>query len=67
MDHFFKGPGMYKKLEELRLLLNEEKPLQQAGDAKLHFILGAFVTEHDHSSGRQVMMLHLGCNLHVEE
>lgn len=64
---FFKGPEMYKKLEALKRKLNEEKPLRQTRDVEPHFILGAFVTEHEHSSGRQVMLLHLGCNLHVEE
>ena len=58
---------MYKKLDALKRKLNKQKPLQQAGDAEPHFILGAFVTENEHSSGRQVMLLHLGCNLHVEE
>jgi hypothetical protein len=61
---FFKAAQMFRKLDELRELMDRERPLRQIASALDHFIRGAFVTEHGHSSGALVQILHLGCNLH---
>ena len=64
---FFKVAAMFQKLDELRARMNAEKPLQQVARSLDHFIRGAFITEHKHSSGARVQILHLGCNLHVDD
>ena len=62
---FFKVAGLFRKLDEIRARMDEERPLRQLAQALDHFIRGAFVTEHEHASGARVQVLHLGCNLHV--
>jgi hypothetical protein len=63
---FFKVAEMYRKLNELREWMDRERPLRQISSALGHFIRGAFVTEHEHSSGARVQVLHLGCSVHVD-
>lgn len=64
VEFFFKD-GMFVLLERLRAAFEKNKvliitrPPETRGDIK-----GAFVTEHRHSSGALVEVLHLGCNLH---
>ena len=61
---FFKVAEMFRKLGALRERMDQERPHGQVKAALDHFIRGAFVTEHGHSSGARVQILHLGCNLH---
>jgi len=60
---FFKMAEMFLKLDALRKRMDQERPHQQIKTALDHFIRGAFVTEHSHSSGARVQILHVGCNL----
>lgn len=62
---FFKSPEMFEKLAALRQRFDQEKPALQKGDSRDHRILGAFLTEHKHSNGRHIELLHLGCAVRV--
>lgn len=64
---FFKVQGMYPKLAALQKRFDDQPDLGQQGKSRAHhFIKGAFLTTHRHlSSGADVELLHLGCNLHV--
>lgn len=60
---FFNVPVMYTKFIESQKHFDDNYPAEQSRPSQLHFIVGAFVKSHAHSSGREVMILHLGCNL----
>lgn len=64
---FFKCPGMYGKLEDLRRQFDREKPAEQCGASSDHTARGAFITEHLHRSGRCIELLHLGCTVWVSD
>jgi hypothetical protein len=50
----------------LRLHMDETLPLSQKGPCQDHPIRWSFVTVHLHSSGEDLQVGHIGCNLYVE-
>jgi hypothetical protein len=63
---FFKTERMYPKLAAIRARFDKERALKQRGKSRDHFITGAFLTTHPHrTAGTDVVVLHVGCNLHV--
>ena len=63
-DQFLEATEKAIERDALRERMDGERPHRQTTAAVDHFIRGAFVTEHNHSSGTRVQILHLGCNLH---
>lgn len=62
---FFKRPGMYKLLQELKNKFDSTSPLSMKGKTQEHKqIKGAFVSLHTHFTASKVEVLHLGCNLY---
>jgi len=51
---------------KLRLHMDEALPLSQKGPCQDHAIQWSFVTVHLHSSGEELQVGHIGCNLYVE-
>jgi len=51
---------------KLRLHMDETLPLSQKGPCQDHPIRWSFVTVHLHSSGEDLQVGHIGCNLYVE-
>lgn len=64
---YVKKPGIRAKMEKIRTQMDATLPLNQSGPAKDHAIKWAFLTGHRHSSGENVQVGHVGCNLYVEE
>lgn len=61
---FFTVAGMFEKLVVLRREMDKELPeAQTAPSANHRWIAGAFVTVHEHRSGKTVEVLHLGCSV----
>ena len=60
---FFNSAGMYGKLAKMRQQMDKERPLQQTAPSADHKLKGAFLTNHTHSSGSEVELLHLGCSV----
>jgi hypothetical protein len=60
---FFKVAAMYDKLQQLRIDIDTNLPLEQDGASIGHFIKGAFVTSHRHQTGSVVELLHAGCSV----
>lgn len=55
--------GLSKKL---RLHMDDELPLSQRGPCQDHRIQWSFVTVHLHSSGEELQVGHIACNLYLE-
>lgn len=64
---YVKNSGIKGHMEKLRTELDEKKPCNQTGDCVDHEVvkLWSFVSAHEHSSGEEIEVWHLGCNLHV--
>ena len=60
---FIGAAHAFKKMKKLRADLDKKLPLKQKAAAADHFILGGFVTSHEHDSGGVVEILHLGCSV----
>jgi hypothetical protein len=60
---FFKAAGMFAKLARLRQRMDSERPLLQSAPSTDHRINGAFLTNHGHTSGSLIELLHLGCSV----
>jgi hypothetical protein len=52
--------------QKLRLHMDDVLPLSQTGPCQDHQILWSFLTVHLHSSGEDLEVGHIGCNLYVE-
>lgn len=65
---FFKVKEMYNKLASLREHCDSQLPLSQRAVSKEDpSTKGAFVTQHPHSSGTSIEILHVGCNVFIED
>jgi hypothetical protein len=49
----------------LRSKMDEELPEDQCGPCEDHALRWSFITKHSHSSGEDVTVSHIGCNLHL--
>jgi hypothetical protein len=63
---YVKKPDIKAKMEKIRVQMDNSLPLNQSGPSKDHAIKWAFLTEHKHSSGEDVQVGHIGCNLYLE-
>ncbi len=60
---FFKKVGAFKKMAKLRKDIDEKRPLEQTAASIGHNIVGSFLTNHRHTSGSEVEILHLSCSV----
>ncbi len=61
---YVKDPKIKQIVEKIRSHLNSTKPCLQNGDSQDHRIRWAFTTQHQHSSGELLRVLHVNCNLY---
>ncbi|MBP6738547.1 MAG: hypothetical protein KA146_01080 [Leptospiraceae bacterium] len=52
--------------EKLKNRMNEEKPCEQITECQQHTMKWSFISKHNHSSGENIEVCHIGCNLFVE-
>ncbi|MCB2149199.1 MAG: hypothetical protein KQI81_22145 [Deltaproteobacteria bacterium] len=64
---YVRKPDIKVKMANIRIHLDDRLPLNQSGPSKDHVIKWAFLTEHKHSSGGNVQVGHVGCNLYLED
>ena len=62
---FVKIKDIENLFKDLREHLDNEKPFELQKLCKNHSIKWAFLSDHNHSSGRLVEVCHVGCNLFV--
>ena len=55
--------GLVKKLREK---MDTDLPLLQQGPTSDHLIKWSFLSQHAHSSGENLVVGHIGCNLYIE-
>ena len=46
--------------------LDRQKPLRQIGQCQDHTLKWSFITQHDHHSGEELSLSHVGSNLYFE-
>jgi hypothetical protein len=64
MVEYIKDAEIKHLVTKIRLHLDKHKPCAQDGDSQDHRIRWAFTTNHQHSSGESLRVLHLNCNLY---
>jgi len=52
-------------VEKLRQRMDAELPMVQKGKTKDHTIKWSFISTHEHASGDDLDVAHIGCNLHI--
>ena len=63
---YVKKDGIKDRMEKLRDELDEKRPCGQTqASSKHNQIKWSFFTAHKHSSGEEIEIWHLGCNLHT--
>lgn len=60
---FFRTEGIKHLMEQLREKLNQRRPCKQVGPCIDHGVQWSFVSKHSHSSGEDVEVWQVGCNL----
>jgi hypothetical protein len=55
------------RMEKLSKEMNEKRPCQQISESTPHTAKWSFVTTHKHTSGEEMEVWHLGCNLYHPE
>jgi hypothetical protein len=63
---FFQEEEIQQKMQGIRDQMDADMPLQQQGASQNHAIHWAFLTTHRHSSGEDVTILNLGCNVYFD-
>jgi len=61
---FVKDPDIRQKMQGIREQMDVGRPLNQCAASRNHAMRWAFLTTHRHSSGEDVAILHVGCNVH---
>jgi hypothetical protein len=61
---FVKEPEIRQKMQGIRDQMDANRPLNQRDTSRDHAMRWAFLTTHGHSSGEEVAILHVGCNIH---
>lgn len=64
---YVRKPDIKSKMAKIRIHMDDKLPLNQSGPSQDHVIKWAFLTEHRHSSGEDVQVGHVGCDLYLEE
>jgi hypothetical protein len=64
MGEYVKKANIMDLVAKVRLHMDTNKPCAQSGDSQEHRIRWAFMTNHRHSSGELLRVLHLNCNLY---
>ena len=52
-------------VDKLKSEMDKHQPLGQTGKAADHTLKWSFISMHNHSSGEELYVCHVGCNLHV--
>ena len=53
-------------VEKLRAEMDGNLPLAQKGDTAIHTLKWSFISTHTHSSGENLRVCHVGCNLYID-
>ena len=64
---YVRKPEIAQLIEKLEGAMNAERPQRQSGTTVAHSLKWAFTSTHVHSSGAHIEVVHVGCNLYVEE
>lgn len=67
MISFVKTEKIKKLFEKLKEAMNQNKPCDQIEDCKDSEINWAFQSKHEHNSGEEIEVFHVGCNLYLEQ
>ena len=62
---YCKVPGVKNKMANLRSEMDQKLPSDQIHPCSDHSANWSYVSHHMHSSGEELEIWHLGCNLHV--
>lgn len=54
-------------VENVRKKMDDEQPLNQKGKTVDHILKWSFISTHSHSSGEELNVGHIGCNLYIDE
>ncbi|HEY0462317.1 MAG TPA: hypothetical protein VGC97_24500 [Pyrinomonadaceae bacterium] len=63
---YVKKDGIKGLIEKLRKRMDKELPLNQIDKSTAHIIKWSFLTAHKHSSGENLTVQHISCNLYYE-
>lgn len=62
---YFKKPNINRLIMGIRKHMDKNKPCAQNGKCQDHTMRWAFSSNHDHTSGERLRVLHMNCNLSV--
>ena len=63
---YFRKENIRALMEDVQKEMNDSLPCAQQGCTKDHALEWAFISTHKHSSGEDVDVVHVACNLHCE-
>lgn len=64
MINFVRQPNIKEITEKLRVAMDKRLPLKQTGPSAPHALQWSLATKHNHSSGEEIPISHIGCNLY---
>jgi hypothetical protein len=64
MISYVRKANIKKITETLKATMDKQLPLQQAGPCEPHTLKWSLASKHKHSSGEEVSVFHIGCNLY---
>ena len=62
---YVRKPNIKDLVARLRAAVEKRLPENQIGPCQDHVLKWSFVTKHKHSSGEELALSHVGCNMHV--
>lgn len=66
MISFVKTAKIKNLFEKLKEAMNQDRPCDQIEDCKDYEAHWAFLSKHEHNSGEEIEVIHVGCNLYLE-
>ena len=63
---YFNLSGIADAVQRVRVEMDLQLPLDQQGPTKPHSLKWSFLSVHKHSSGEQLEIGHIGCNMYVD-
>ena len=63
---YFKKKDITGLVEKLRRRMDNDKPSSQQGNTADHQLKWSFLSSHAHSSGENLDVSHIGCNLFID-
>lgn len=64
---YVKDSNVAELMKKIRDTMDEQLPCKQKGTAKDHVMKWSFISLHGHSSGEDMEVGHIGCNLYVDD